>query len=156
VTDKLKRIIAGVAALAALALGGSAIAGATGGGQDSSKSPAADTEQGEARDSAATEDNEGAESGESEDGQSLNGPDADKARAAAEQATGGKAGEVQRDNAESEKDEGRDDDDGAQHGYQSPANAAYEVEVDKGGQEIEVYLDSNFQVLDAQVDQEQE
>jgi hypothetical protein len=28
--------------------------------------------------------------------------------------------------------------------------------VDKGGKEIEVYLDSNFQVLDTQVDDEQE
>lgn len=153
--DKFKRIIIGIAALAALALGGSAIAGATGGGTDADKPAAADTEQGE-HESEATEGSEGAESGESEDDQSLKGSEADQARAAAEQATGGKAGEVERDNAESEQGEGADDDGGAQQGYQSPTSAAYEVEVNKGGKEIEVYLDSNFQVLDTQTGDEQE
>jgi hypothetical protein len=145
---KFKRIIGGLAALAALALGGSAIAGAQDGGTETSKGPAA-TEQREAPDSEATERDEGTERGE-KDEPSLNGPDADKARAAAEQATGGTAGEVERDNAESEKDEGMDDDGGAQQGYQSPTNAAYEVEVNKDGKEIEVYLDKSFQVLDTQ------
>ena len=153
--DRLKHIIAGLAALAALALGGAAIA-APRQRQDGSQSPAAATEQREAPGSEATEDDEGAERGESEDDESLTGPAADNARAAAEQATGGKAGEVERDNVESEKDEGKDDDGGAEQGYQSPANAAYEVEVDKGGKEIEVYLDSNFQVLDTHADEEQE
>ncbi|MEA2386772.1 MAG: hypothetical protein QOJ22_946 [Thermoleophilaceae bacterium] len=135
--SKFKRIILGIAALAALALGGSALAGAADDGTEAGKPPAA-------------------ERAESEADRSLEGADADRARTAAEQATGGKAGEVERDNVDSEEDEAADDDGGAQEGYQSPANAAYEVEVDRGGKEVEVYLDSNFQVLDTQVDDEDE
>lgn len=155
--DKIKRAIAAVAALGALALGGAAIAGATAGGDSNASAPVAGTEAGE---SAEAEGPEGTESeefgaGESEDEQTLNGPEAEQARQAAEQATGGTAGDVERDNAESEKGEEADDDGGSEQGYQSPANAAYEVEVTNDGSEVEVYLDSNFQVLDTQADDEQ-
>lgn len=83
---------------------------------------------------------------------SLSGPETEQARQVAEAATGGTAGEVQRHNVESEAGGRGDEDGGSQQGYQSPANAAYEVEVAKAGNEIEVHLDSSFQILDTQAE----
>lgn len=110
---KLKRTLGAGAALAALALGGAGIAGATG--------------------------DDGSEAKEGKDAPSLQGTNADKARAAAEQAIGGKAGEVQ------PREGGGDD---------APAKTAYEVDVDKGGKNTEVFVDSNFRVLESKADDE--
>lgn len=85
----------------------------------------------------------------SEKEDSLKGPEADRASAAAEIATGGKATDVERADTSAEqngtgtveKDE-----------VQPPANVVYEVEVDKSGKEIDVYLDKSFQVIATRVD----
>jgi uncharacterized membrane protein YkoI len=75
-TDKLKKIVAGVAVLAALGLGGAALAGATSGGHDSADS---------------------ADAGDSEGAGSISSTDAARARDAAAAETGGKPGHIERD-----------------------------------------------------------
>lgn len=149
--SKIKRGIAAFAALGALALGGAAIAGAA--NNSSSAAPETQSEAAEGPENQAAEGPEqggGSESGDSEQEDSITGPDADRAAAAAEQATGGKAVDVSKDNVAGEKAEGADDDGGGQGGFQSPANAAYEVAVDKNGKEVDVYLDKDFQVITTQ------
>jgi hypothetical protein len=166
-SDKMKRALAALAAFGALALGGAAIAGATTGG--SSDQATAENEQSdgaEANETAEapdqpgdTEDGpgeqaDGSESGENGNAAENQGGDGDgelpaaaerKARAAAEQATGGKAtGDVepaeQADPVEDANDQ------------PTPKGAAYEVEIAKGDQALKVFLNSSFDVIDTQRD----
>ena len=166
-SEKIKRGLVALAALGALALGGAAIAGATSGNGGSDQS-AVESEQGEANEAPGTETNDDGEANEAADENEANeGEDADKAeaghqdgdqsegaeegdgdgelpaaaeqkaQAAAEWATGGKAdGDVepaeQSDPVEDKGDQ------------PTPKNAAYEVEVTKGGQALKVFLDSSF------------
>lgn len=154
--DKIKRAVAATAAIGALGLGGAALAGAANGGSGSAanqQSEGAEAPGAEATEGPENQAAEGPEQGEgaaSEQEATLSGPDADRAKAAAETATGGKALDVSADNAGSENGGGADDGAGGQQGFQSPANAAYEVAVDKGGKEIDVYLDKDFQVITTQ------
>lgn len=131
--NKTRRLAAILAAAATLGLGGVAIAGAAGVGPTSDSGAKAEKQD------------------------NVTGPDADRASAAAEQATGGKAIEVQREDAAAEKA----DNDPAEKGesnapekgeFQTPAGTAYEVEVDKNGKEIEVYLGKDFQVIATHAD----
>jgi hypothetical protein len=148
-SSKIRRILAALAALAALALGGAAIAGATG---DSSQSPSGTGERTEApesaepggqNDAAEAEGTDEADSGEAEASDAQDDPgdgdgelaaaDEQRARTAAEQATGGQA------NGDVEPAEQADPGD-----RPTPANAAYEVEVESNGQALKVFLDSSF------------
>ncbi len=63
---------------------------------------------------------------------------------AAEQETGGTAGEVE---PAEQADPVEDPND-----LPTPNGAAYEVEVSKGNQELKVFLDSSFNPIDTQVD----
>jgi uncharacterized membrane protein YkoI len=148
-STKLKKILAGVAALAALALGGAALAQA-GGGSDQSATPAGtsatENEPGEAQeapDAAGAADDQdqpgdAADSSESESGngqdagddgdQNVTGSAADQATAAALRIThGGTANSVERD---------------------SENGATWEVEVTKpDGNTVDVRLDANYQLV---------
>ena len=84
------------------------------------------------------------------DEDSVTGPDADRATAAAEKATGGKATDVERGDVSTTQDNAADTSDKGE--FQTPANTAYEVEVDKSGKEIDVYLDKDFQVITTHLD----
>ncbi len=119
---KVGKTMAVLAAIAAIGVGGAGIASATVGGPGNGSE--ANTEK--------------------ED--TLTGPEADRASAAAEKATGGKATEVDREDASSDKESGSQDAEDKGE-FQTPADTAYEVEVDKGGKEIDVYLDKDFQVI---------
>jgi hypothetical protein len=167
-SDKIKRALVALAALAALALGGAAIANATsnGGSQDqgaaveneadgSEAMEAADApdapgdredggEQGAADDSASRESETADDQGGDGDG-SLPAAAEQKARTAAEQATGGQAtGDVepaeQADPVEDPSDQ------------PTPKGAAYEVEITKNGQALKVFLDSSFNEIETQQD----
>jgi hypothetical protein len=146
-TEKMKRLFAALAALAALALGGAGIAAATSGGSSSSTT-ATQQEQGEAQDDTdqgEAENSDGAEAqgDQTDPSEVVNGSDAAQARAASEQATGGKAGEVTAETP-----------DGVDANEQpTPAGTAYEVELTKGGQEMKALLNSSFKVLDVRADQ---
>ena len=151
-SSKLKKTLAGIAALAALALGGAALAQA-GGGSDQPATPASapdrsatenENEQGEAQDApdaagqADDQDSPGEaadskESGEGQDvgddgDQSVTGSAADQATAAALKIThGGTANSVERD---------------------SENGATWEVEVTKpDGNTVDVRLDENYQLV---------
>jgi uncharacterized membrane protein YkoI len=120
-TDTLKKLLLTVAALAALALGGAAIAGATSGGTDKAKQ-----EQSEPAESNSSEP---AEKGEGDEGdKTLSGTTAARAReAAVARIGGGRAGTVE---AETEK------------------GATYGVEVTKpDGSTVDVFLDDQFKAI---------
>jgi hypothetical protein len=151
--DKIKRTLAAVAALAALALGGAAIANATsGGGSDQATAATEQSDRGEVSEAADAPD----QPGEGEDGGTgaadessgdgeLPATAEQKARAAAERATGGVAdGDVepaeQADPVEDPNDQ------------PTPKGAAYEVEIDKGGEALKVFLDSSFNPIETQHD----
>lgn len=156
--DKLKRIGVIIAALAALALGGSAFATATqnnGAGNEAAQEHADATEQEgvEANDQAegpeANDQAEGIEGQDEGDASELaSAADAAKARAAAENATGGKAGDVSREATDGTSGPADDDNEAS-----APAGSAFEVEVDKGSKEIKVHLGPDFAVLGSHVDQ---
>lgn len=150
-TKRITRLVAAIAALAALALGGAAIAGAIQGQPDPG---GAVTEAAEPNE--ATEADEGSEA-DQEKGRQATGPDAERAKKAALAATGGgEATSVQQEEPESaETDEGAESAEPGekagsdkQEGFQSPAGSAWEVEVTKGSEQLEVYLDKDFKVLD--------
>ena len=124
-SDRIKRGLAALAALAALALGGAAIAGATSGGSDSGE-PGVENEHGDG------------------DGE-LPAAAEQKARAAAEQASGGQAtGDVEpAEQADPVEDAGD---------LPTPKGAAYEVEITKDGQALKVFLDSSFHEIETQQD----
>jgi uncharacterized membrane protein YkoI len=131
--DKLKKILLAVVALAALAMGGGAIAGATSGsGTDTpAKEQGQPAEGAENTNESATESADAADKGSADDehGDSLvTGADADRAKAAALDATkGGTARDVE-----------RTDENGA----------GYDVEVTKAdGSQVDVQLDAGFKVL---------
>lgn len=131
-SDKIKQGLAALAALGALALGGAAIANATAGGSESGQT-AVENEQ-----------SDGAGSNETGDGE-LPATAEQRARAAAEQATGGQAtGDVevakQADPVEDPNDQ------------PTPTGAAYEVEITKDGQALKVFLDSSFHEIETQQD----
>ena len=126
-TDKLKKIILTIAALASLALGGAALAGATSGGSDN-KAVQERSEPNEAAEQDDTGDRN--ETGDQQDkgDATLNGDIAARARAAAVAALGGgKAGSV-----ESETEQG----------------ATYGVEVVKpDGAQVDVFLDEHLKLI---------
>ena len=157
-SDKIKRTAAALAALVALALGGAAIAGATNsGGADQAGAQNEQSDQAEGGESADAPDQPGdVEEGAAQDQGAADdqGGDGDgelpavaeqKARAAAEQATGGNAdGDVepaeQADPVEDANDQ------------PTPDGAAYEVEITKDGQALKVFLDPSFNVVETQQD----
>jgi hypothetical protein len=135
-SDKIKRALTALAALTMLALGGAAIAGATGdsGSQDQGAAVENESDGNEAAD----------DQGGDGDGELPAAAD-QKARAAAEQATGGQAnGDVepaeQADPVEDPNDQ------------PTPEGAAYEVEITKDGQALKVFLDSSFNAIETQQD----
>lgn len=152
--DKLKKILLGVAALAALGFGGSALAGAAGGKDGAAKQGEA-AEQNEAAEGkesgggAADKDNVQDENGKDDAGEAsesggkgeesdkpLTGDVASKAkRAALAETGGGKAGE-----AEAEQENG----------------ASYSVEVTKtDGSKVDVHLNDKYKVVAVEQDGEQ-
>ena len=120
-TDTLKKLLLTVAALAALALGGAAIAGATSGGTDKAKQEQSEKGKG---------DEKGDKQGDHQDkgDKTLSGTTAARAReAAVAKIGGGKAGTVE---AETEK------------------GATYGVEVTKpDGSTVDVFLDDQFKAI---------
>ena len=167
--NNVTRILASLLALAALALGGSAIASAMNGNNSSDQTPAKASESatgGESESGPEGADDNGSETGpegaddnaaESEQdgneqadaGEVVGSTATAKATAAAERETGGKAADVSAEtNDAPEKGDASDPAEAV-----SPAGAAYEVDVTKGNKELKVYLDSQFQVLEVQADQ---
>ena len=142
-TDKLKKILIGVAALAALALGGSALAGAASSGsgtaaqERSAESENSATDPDDIQDENGKDDaSEESEKGEEESDQPVIGEAATRAKAAAAAETGGKAGDVERDDEK---------------------GATYEVEVTKpDGKQADVRLDDQFKVVAVDEDTDQE
>jgi uncharacterized membrane protein YkoI len=148
-TKKLTKILMGLAAIAALALGGSALAGAQSGGGSNAQTVQEQgeaSEPGGAENSATDTDNvqdengkddaqEGDTGGKDDEGdQKLTGDTATKAAAAAEAKTGGKAGQMERD---------------------TEKGATYEVEVTKtDGSKVDVRLDDQFKVVAVDSDSE--
>jgi uncharacterized membrane protein YkoI len=153
-TNTLKKVFLTIAALAALALGGSAIAGATSGGPDTAtqtKSEPAESNSSEAANEAndpadpadkADEGGKGETADKSETGdhqdagdKELTGDVATRAREAAVAKTGGgKAGSVE---AETEK-----------------TGASYDVEVVKtDGSKVDVFLDDQFKAISVESDE---
>lgn len=141
----LRKILVGVSALAALALGGAAIsqAGSSTPPQKSAE-PATEQEQGAPENSATDPDNVQDESGKDDDSEKgekeesdkpVSGDAASRAKQAAATETGGTAGDVERD---------------------SDKGATYEVEVTKAdGKQVDVYLDDQFKVVAVEQDDEQ-
>jgi uncharacterized membrane protein YkoI len=130
-TKKIKRGLAAVAALAALALGGAAIAGAAGGSQQASaggsQQASEPTPEQSAEPAASQEANEGPD-------RSIGGSALDQASASALKYTGG--GQV------------TDTEVGDEESY-------YEVEVTRDdGSQVDVQLDRNFAVVGASADSE--
>ena len=125
-TERLKKALMGIAALVALALGGAALASAgDSGGNDGS--------------SQAQERSDGSDRGEAENesgDDSVTGPGADKAKAAALKITGGgTANSVERDNEN---------------------GAVWEVEIAKpDGTTVDVRLDEGYGLVVAEADSEE-
>ena len=136
-SDKIKRAVAALAALTALALGGAAIANATsGGGSDQS---AVENEQADGSESNAADEASGDGDGELAAGVEQ------KARTAAEQATGGVAnGDVEPAEPADPVEDPND--------QPTPKGAAYEVEITKDGQALKVFLDSSLKPIETQQD----
>lgn len=148
--ERLKKTVMGIAALVALALGGAALAQAGGSGDkekgsqaeqrsesrerenspgDTDNVESEDDENGETGDEGEGEEGEGQEKGEKgEADDSVTGPDASKAKAAALEITkGGKANSVERDEEK---------------------GAVWEVEVTKpNGKTVDVRLDRNYKLV---------
>ena len=170
-SDNIKRALAALAALGALALGGAAIAHATAGDGDSGQATveneqADGAESNEAADAPDQpgdgEDGPGERADGSETGEEPTHPtphhdqggDGDgelpagveqQARAAAEQASGGQAtGDVE---PAEQADPVEDPND-----QPTPKGAAYEVEITKDGQALKVFLDSSFHAVETQQD----
>lgn len=128
VTDKLKKLLMGLAALGALAAGGSAIAGATSSGKPAEQAAGTEaaegSEQGEA---PGTETADKEDKGEEAD-KALTGADAQRAKDAALTKTGGgTVGDVESD---------------------TENGGTYAVEVTKAdGSKVDVRLDEAFKVL---------
>jgi uncharacterized membrane protein YkoI len=123
--DKIKGVAAAMAAIAALAIGGAALAGATNNSDNPSSQPAAPQSSQQAEDESGNEAPDQPISG---------GSDLDKASAAALEHTGG--GQV------------TDTEVGDEESY-------YEVEVTlDDGSQVDVQLDRSFQVVGDEADEE--
>lgn len=135
-TSKIKKTLAALLALAALALGGAAIASATNGDV-----PLVGSSQ---------EESEGVEA--PDPGEAVSPAVEAKAKAAAESRTGATARSVQ-----SETSDGAGQGDAPESGDESdnptPAGATYEVDLTKGSTEYKVSLDRNFKVLQVETEQ---
>ena len=126
--DKIKGVAAAMAAIAALAIGGAALAGATNNSDNSSSPPAVPQSSQQAEDESGNEPNEAPDQAIS------SGSALDKASAAALQHTGG--GQV------------TDTEVGDEESY-------YEVEVTlDDGSQVDVQLDRSFQVVGDEADEE--
>lgn len=155
--DKLKKILLGVAALAALGFGGSALAGAASGGNDNAAPQGKEAEgperneaaEGKQAENAADTDNVQDENGKDDAGEASEsgdkGEESDKPltgdvairakQAALAETGGGKAGD-----AEAEQESG----------------ASYAVEVTKtDGSKVDVHLDDQYKVTAVDKDDEQ-
>lgn len=139
---KAKKVVVGIIALAALGLGGSALAGAAPGtGKDKAaqeRSESAENGKDDAGEKAGGKEGAGEEAGGKDEAERadkpVTGSAAASARKAAEAKTGGKAGDVER---ESEK------------------GAAYDVEVVRSdGSKVDVSLDDQFKVVGVDSDKE--
>jgi uncharacterized membrane protein YkoI len=146
-TEKIKGVLVAMAAVAVLAVGGAAIAGATGGGSDQKSEPPEASEpagQSDANENESADENESAtenegadeqgadDANESGDHQPITGSALDKASAAALRETGG--GKVTDSEAGDEQ-------------------AYYEVEVTRAdGSQVDVHLDRQFNVVNAESD----
>jgi len=157
-TSKIKKILASLLALAALALGGAAIASATNGDSGGDNGAQEKAEVNEHGSDAGENENlpEGADDNESDNGQEA--PDAGeavphavaaKASSAAVARTGGAVQEV---TAETNDPAEAGDEQGAGEKV-SPAGTAYEVDLVKGSTEFKVSLDNQFNVLQVQTEQ---
>ena len=138
-TDKLKKVVMGVAALAALALGGAALAGATSGGKDDAQQqrsePAEQNEASEREEPGGGADRDDVHE-ERDSDEPVTGEDASRAKQAAAAHTGGRPGEIERDGEK---------------------GAAYEVEITKSdGKQADVRLDDRFKVVAVDEDDEQD
>lgn len=166
--NRITKGLAGLAALAALALGGATLASGQGSpkpanpaqpqsgtqadtdsiqdenGKDDATEPAGEEKDGAADTDSAQDENE-------KENTVPAGAIADKATAAALEATGGgKANGVER---ESETDEKGEKDEKSE---KSEKGAAYEVEVTKpDGSTVGVHLDANYKVVSVDADSEQ-
>jgi hypothetical protein len=158
-TDRIKKLLMSIAALAALAAGGAAYAGAQGsGGNTPTPAPAAESETGTAADPADTnggtekaDANEGADKAdkqdETESKDAVTGDALAKATAAALAAVpGGKVGDVSAEQQDAGKADTPEPGDTPDPAYQS--QIAYDVEVAKSdGTAVTVHLDKAFAVL---------
>jgi uncharacterized membrane protein YkoI len=127
--DKLKRALAAAAALAVLAGGGAAIALASGSGGAASTAPGASAEPAESDEGAVDDEASGRDDGE---GTPVTGGALDRASAVALERVGG--GQVT----------------GTEVGDEE---GAYEIEVTRDdGSQVDVHLDADFNVLDAEDD----
>lgn len=135
-SKRLKDVLMGVAALAALALGGSAIATAASGPDGSSGAPPAAEDRGSAEKDDAREEDDGREESENDASERVRGDGANRATAAALESTGGgRANEVERD---------------------SENGATWEVEVTKpNGRTVDVRLDESYRVVVEEGDSEE-
>ena len=125
---KAKKVLAGIAALAALALGGAALAQAGGGGSSDQQAPAATASQSGSQQDEST----APDSSASDPSTPITGSPLERAKAAALDATGG--GQV---TATEVRDE---------EGY-------YEVEVTRSdGSQVDVHLDRNYNLIDRSPD----
>jgi len=130
---QMTKALGGLAALAALGLGGSAIAGAAQGPDPAVQSPAQGGNEGP---ESASEQKAGSgqDKGENASDAMATGPDAERAKAAALQSTPGEAVAVERDNEN---------------------GATWEVEVKKNdGTSADVRLDDAFKVVTVENDTE--
>lgn len=162
-SSKIKKIVASLLALAAFALGGSAIASAMNDNPSSDQTSQEKTEANEQGGTDATENEsgpegaddvvnesgaEGADDEAADPGEAVSSAENAKVSAAAEKATGGSVEEVTKEtNVAPEKGDAADPGEKA-----SPAGTAYEADVTKGSRELKVSLDDQFKVL--QVDTE--
>jgi len=158
-TSKIKKTVAALLALAALALGGSAIASAMNSDSGSGNQATVESENGpEGADDVggageANDQNEAADQSEAGDqneavdqGEAVGAVASARAKAAAEASTGGTAGQVSAESADApEKGDANDPSESV-----TPAGAAFEVDVTKGSKELKVYLGDQFQVLAVQ------
>ena len=162
-SSKIKKIVASLLALAALALGGSAIASAMNDNPSSDQSSqeqtsgATENESGPEGADDATENESGPEGADDGTETGVEGADDEapdpgeavsasvnaKASAAAEKATGGTVDEVTKETNDA-PEKGDEADPGEKA---SPAGTAYEADVTKGSKELQVSLDDQFKVL---------
>lgn len=150
--DRMKKTLIGVPTLVGLTLGAGAIAQAGGAG---STAPAVEAGTFADRSVQADPNAKGEADGQDDRDELVIGPEADRARQAALEGTGGgAAGVVEREVADEEPEDADDelgDDD--EPGEREPAGVAYEVEVRKDdGTQVEVSLDGDFGILAIEAD----